>query len=50
MCAIRCAYPTNIRFRFRDDDVVNYAQEANRWMKNGGRAEVAKLLGLPADA
>jgi NADH:ubiquinone oxidoreductase subunit E len=31
-------------------DVVNYAQEANRWMKEGGRAEVAKLLGLPADA
>ena len=31
-------------------DVVNYAQEADRWMKSGGRAEVAKLLGLPADA
>ena len=31
-------------------DVVNYAQEANRWMKNGGRAEVAKVLGLPANA
>jgi len=32
------------------NDVVTYAQEANNWMKNGGRAEVAKLLGLPADA
>src|SRR3989338_133677 len=31
-------------------DVVNYAQEANRWMKSGGRAEVAKVLGLPAGA
>jgi len=31
-------------------DVVNYAQEADRWMKSGGRAEVAKKLGLPADA
>ena len=31
-------------------DVVNYAQEADRWMKSGGRAEVAKMLGLPADA
>ena len=31
-------------------DVVNYAQEANSWMKNGGRSEVAKMLGLPADA
>jgi len=31
-------------------DVVNYAQEANRWMKNSGRAEVAKVLGLPANA
>jgi len=31
-------------------DVVNYAQEADRWMKSGGRAEVAKLLGLPANA
>jgi succinyl-CoA synthetase beta subunit len=31
-------------------DVVNYAQEANRWMKEGGRAEVAKVLGLPPDA
>jgi hypothetical protein len=29
---------------------VNHAQEADRWMKSGGRAEVAKLLGLPADA
>src|ERR1019366_1960145 len=31
-------------------DVVNYAQEAIRWMMNGGRAEVAKVLGLPATA
>ncbi|MBI5436389.1 MAG: carboxylate--amine ligase [Nitrosomonadales bacterium] len=31
-------------------DVVNYAQEADRWMKSGGRAQVAKMLGLPADA
>ncbi len=31
-------------------DVVNYAQAADRWMKSGGRAEVAKVLGLPADA
>ncbi|HET7833525.1 MAG TPA: ATP citrate lyase citrate-binding domain-containing protein [Gallionella sp.] len=31
-------------------DVVNYAQEADRWMKAGGRAQVAKMLGLPADA
>jgi succinyl-CoA synthetase beta subunit len=31
-------------------DVVNYAQGANRWMMNGGRAEVAKVLGLPATA
>ena len=31
-------------------DVVNYAQAADRWMKNGGRAQVAAKLGLPADA
>ena len=31
-------------------DVVNYAQEADNWMKSGGRAKVASLLGLPADA
>ncbi len=31
-------------------DVVNYAQEADRWMKRGGRAQVAKMLGLPPDA
>ena len=31
-------------------DVVNYAQEADRWMKSGGRAQVAKTLGLSADA
>ena len=28
-------------------DVVNYAQAADRWMKSGGRAQVAKMLGLP---
>lgn len=31
-------------------DVVRYAQTADQWMKNGGRAEVAKMLGLPPDA
>ncbi len=31
-------------------DVVTYAQEANSWMKSGGRAQVAEMLGLPADA
>jgi len=31
-------------------DVVTYAQEADRWMKSGGRAQVATMLGLPADA
>ena len=27
-------------------DVVNYAQKADRWMKNGGRAELAAKLGV----
>jgi hypothetical protein len=31
-------------------DVVTYAQAADRWMKSGGRATVATMLGLPANA
>jgi succinyl-CoA synthetase beta subunit len=31
-------------------EVVNYAQAADRWMKSGGRQEVAKKLGLDAAA
>ncbi len=30
-------------------DVVHYAQKADEWMENGGRVEVGKLLGIPAD-
>jgi succinyl-CoA synthetase beta subunit len=31
-------------------EVVNYAQAADRWMKAGGRGEVARRLGLPQAA
>jgi len=31
-------------------DVVRYAQAADKWMKNGGRQQVAARLGLPSDA
>ena len=29
-------------------EVVNYAQAADDWMKNGGRAIVAKQMGIAA--
>ncbi len=31
-------------------EVVNYAKHVDQWMRDGGRAEVAGLLGLNADA
>jgi hypothetical protein len=31
-------------------EVVNYAQAVNRWMKAGGREQVAKRLGVAAPA
>jgi len=31
-------------------DVVHYAQAADKWMKAGGRKQVAARLGLPSDA
>jgi succinyl-CoA synthetase beta subunit len=31
-------------------EVVNYAQKVDRWMKAGGRGEIARTLGLPATA
>ena len=31
-------------------EVVNYAQRVDRWMKAGGRQEIAASLGLPAAA
>jgi hypothetical protein len=27
-------------------EVVNYAQAVDRWMRQGGRAEIAKALGI----